>query len=201
MPAVEQDRRPAIRCGELEPAGRGLVRRLHLGDHAGKRAEPQRILGQCQHLGILARLGVENALGAEPDLFQPRRIKVIAAQRPQHRKSWLCCEPGGDTGCEQRGGRVVVQRGGGGGYLVEPSPVEATAGNLAIDRFQSERQHRSALALGLRKLRAKRGYLIGTGPIGGQRRYGHRSASTHLFLLCSSYSRDSSSEMMDCQSA
>ncbi len=89
MPAVEQHRRPAIRCGELEAAGRGLVGRLHLGDYAGERAEPQRILGQRQHLGILARLGVENALWAEPDLFEPRRIKVVAAQCPQHRKSWL----------------------------------------------------------------------------------------------------------------
>ncbi len=40
---------------------------------------------------------------------------------------------------------------------MEASAVEPAAGNLAIDRLQSKRQYRPALALGLRKLRAKRG--------------------------------------------
>lgn len=97
----------------------------------------QPFLHQGQHLGIVARLGIEHALGIEAGLIETRREQVVAAHHPQHRA------PGArrDPGDEQRRRRVVspararrrdlVQR-------IEPEPAIA---QLRIDRRYAERQH------------------------------------------------------------
>lgn len=74
MAPIEQHRRLAVRRGKLEPPRGGLVGRLYLGDHASKRTVAQAILGEREHVAVLAALGIQDAIGAKPDLFEARRI-------------------------------------------------------------------------------------------------------------------------------
>ena len=157
MASIEQHRRPAVGCRELEPTRRGLIRRFHLGDDAGDRAIAQRVFGHRQHVGVLAALGVKDAVGTETDLFEARRVQIEPGQRPQYGEARLAGESSRDTGGEQGCGRIGAQRGGGRRDLMKASPVEPMIGKPVIERRQPERQRRPALALGLRELCAKRG--------------------------------------------
>lgn len=85
MPPVEQHGRPPVGRRELQSAGRGLVGRLYLGDHAGQRPVAQCILGEREDFGILSPLRVENLVRGQSHLFEAGRIKVEPAERPQHR--------------------------------------------------------------------------------------------------------------------
>lgn len=76
MAAIKQDGCSAVRCRKLKPPGSGHIRRLHLGNHAGERAIAQPIFRHCQYLRVLAPLRVKDAIGAEPNLLNPRRIEV-----------------------------------------------------------------------------------------------------------------------------
>ena len=82
MPAIEQDRRSAVRRGELKPARGGLVGRLHFGDDAGERAVAHAVLGKGKNVDVLAALRIEECVGAKPDLLQARRVEIEPGQRP-----------------------------------------------------------------------------------------------------------------------
>lgn len=82
MPAIEQHRRPAIRSGELQPAGSGHVRRLHLGDHAGERPVAQRVLSHGENVDILAALRIEQLARTKTYLFEARRVEVEGSNGP-----------------------------------------------------------------------------------------------------------------------
>lgn len=101
---------------------------------------PQPFLHQREHLGIVAGLGIEQALGIEPRLIEPGREQVAAAHDPQHRPP--CAR--GDPGEEQGGGGIVAHLGRGGGDLVQRIEPHAPVRELLIDRANSERQHRAA---------------------------------------------------------
>lgn len=64
MAAIEEDRRLAVGRGKLQPAGRGLVGRLHLGDDAGKRAVAQGIFGHGKDGAVSRALRIEKLLRA-----------------------------------------------------------------------------------------------------------------------------------------
>ena len=81
----------------------------------------QPFLHDRQHFGIVARLGVQHALGRETRLEEPGREQVAAAHGPQHRAGGAR----GDRGGEQHGGGVVAPDRRAGRDLVqrvEPEP-------------------------------------------------------------------------------
>jgi len=154
--AVEEHRCLAVRRGELEPARRRLIGRLYLGDDAGDRSVAKRIFCHSQHLGILAALRVEDAIGAKPDLFKARGVKVELRERPQDGEAGPRGEAGSDACREQGRGRVVAQRRPSRRDLMQPGAVQPMIGQPVIKRRQPERQRWPALALSLRELCAKR---------------------------------------------
>ena len=106
----------------------------------------QAFLHQREHLGIVARLGVEHAIGREPRLVEAGREQVAPPHHPQDRP------PGarGDAGEEERGRGVVAQRWRGGGDLVQRVEPQPTVGEPLVDRRHTERQHRAtAMAVSL----------------------------------------------------
>lgn len=169
MPAIEQHRRAAFGGGKLQAAGGGLVGRLHFGDDAGERAVAQAVLGEREHLAVLAPLGIEDALGTKPDLLEAGRVKIEPGQRPQNGGP-RASETGGDACDEQRRGGIIAQSGRDCGDFVQPCPVEPMIGEAFIERVEPECEDRAARRLGMRDLGAKRGKLLGAGPIGRGRK-------------------------------
>lgn len=108
MPAIKQHGCLPVRCRELKAPGSGHVRSLHLGDHAGERPVPQAIFGHRQHLGILASLRIQDAIGAEPNLFESGRVEIELGERPEHRPASGADKPGSYARREERGSCVVV---------------------------------------------------------------------------------------------
>lgn len=165
MTAIQQYRCPTVVGRELKPARRGLVGGFDLGDHAGERAVAQRILGHRQHLGVLATLSIENAVGAEADLLESGGVKIKPRQRPQHRGfrsgRKACC----DAGREQCRRRVVAQVCRGAGDLMQPRAIEPAIRKPVVELRDPERLRRFPVFLRTRQLRAKRGKVIGVRPI------------------------------------
>lgn len=185
MPTIEEHRRLAVGCRELEPARRGPVGRLHLGDDAGERAIAQAVFGKGEHIGILSPLCVKDAAGPKADLFETGCVQVELGERPQHREVRLVGEPRRDA-CGEQGRRGVIrQRRCGRRNLVETSTVESLIDKPLIERFQAERQHRSTLTSGERELCAKRSELVGAVPIGRHGLGGHLQQRLTLFAICS----------------
>jgi hypothetical protein len=166
MPAIQQHRRLPVRCRELEPARCRLVRCVHLRDHAGKRAIAKGIFGERQHLGILTALRIEEFRGPEPDLFEPRCVKIEAGERPQHREAGAIGETGGDAGGEQCRGGVIAERRGRCRYFVKTAAIKASIGQPFIESCKTELQRRPARGLRARQLGAERGKLFGARPLG-----------------------------------
>lgn len=111
MPPVEEDGGLAVRGGELQPAGRGLIGRFHFGDYAGERAVAQAIFGKRQNLGILAALRIKYLGWTEPRLLEAGRIEIELREGPKHGEAGLGGKASGDAGHEQRRGGIIVQSG------------------------------------------------------------------------------------------
>lgn len=127
MAAIEQHRRPTVRGGQLKPPGRSLIGRLDLGDDASKRSVAQTIFGKRQHLIVVAPVGVEDLLGAEPHLLKARRVKIEAAHCPEHCEPRLRRKARCDSGGEQSRRRVIIECRGGGRDFVKAGTLEAPA--------------------------------------------------------------------------
>lgn len=138
MAAIEQHRSLAVGCGQLETSGGGLIGRLHFGNDTGQCPIAQAVLGHCQHLGILAALRVENPLGAEPDLFKSRRVKIEARECPQY------CEPGfggeacSDPGDKQSRRRIIAQFRRSGCDLMKTGPIKPIVSEPVVERCDSK---------------------------------------------------------------
>lgn len=118
MAAIEQHGRLPIRGSELQSAGRGHVCRLHFCDYAGERSIAQRILGDGQHVHILAALRIEKLIRAEADLLQARRIKIEGRHGPANGVARIRRKACGYPSEEQGGGGVVIEASGPGSDLV-----------------------------------------------------------------------------------
>src|SRR3546814_13895194 len=105
--SIEQQRRLAFGCGELQPPRRGLVGGFYLGDNTGERAVAQRVLAHGEKLAIVRALRIENAVGPKPRLFEPRRIQVEARDSPEPPKPRFGAARG-DHRREQHSGRTLA---------------------------------------------------------------------------------------------
>lgn len=166
MPAIKQHGCSTIRCRDLKAPGSGHVRFLHLGDHAGERPVAQAIFGHRQHLGILASLRVQDAIGAEPNLLKAWRVEVELGERPEHCPASVADEPGSYARREERGGCVVVEASGCCRDFVQPGACQATIRETIVHRRNAERQGRRARLVGARNLGAKQRQGVGREPIG-----------------------------------
>lgn len=144
MATIEQHRRCSVRCCKLQPARGGLIGCPHFGDHAGQRSVAQAILGQRQHLAILATLRKEDLVRSKADLFKARRIEVEARHRPQDAHAALRGKARGNTGSKEGGGSIVIQAGRCGSDLVKPGAVQPLIGQALVHCRQPERQRRPA---------------------------------------------------------
>ncbi|SEJ59663.1 hypothetical protein SAMN05428950_102151 [Sphingomonas sp. OV641] len=126
---------PALR-GELETTGGTHGGTLHLADHRAEAAVAQPLLHQREQLGIVACLGIEDALGREAGLVETGRKQVAPADNPEYRA------PGArsDSGDEQGGGGIVAQVRGAGGNFVQRIEPEAAIGDPLVERGDAERQ-------------------------------------------------------------
>lgn len=88
-------------------------------------------------------------------MFETWCIKIEARERPGDVGAGHSSEPGGKPRDEQGRGGIVTERRRSGGDLVEAGAVYAARRKTTIERLDPERQNRPALALYLRKLRAK----------------------------------------------
>lgn len=111
MAPIEQHRRPTIGGRKLEPAGRGHIRRFHLGDDAGERFIAQGILGHGQHLNVLAALRVEQLVRTQSDLLEARSVEIESGHGPQHVEAGLIGETRGNASKKESSSCVVAQTG------------------------------------------------------------------------------------------
>ena len=139
MALEQQGDRLAAFGRQLQPAGIGHRGAPHLADHGAQAAVTQPFLHQREQFGIVACLGIEDALGSEPRLIEAGREQVPPAHHPQHRA------PGasGDPGHEQGRGGIVTHARGGGSDLVKRPQSKAARRQPRIDRADPERQHRT----------------------------------------------------------
>jgi len=134
---LEQQRdRAAAFGGELQPTGGSHGRAPRLADHCAKAAVAQSLLHQCEHLGIVIGLGIEQAVRGQPDLSETGREQIAAPHHPQNRT------PGtrGDARKEQSGAGVVARCGAGSGDFVERVEPQTAIGEPGIERADPERQ-------------------------------------------------------------
>ena len=195
VPAVKQYRSLSVRRGQLQAARRGLVRSFYLGDDAGERASAKAVLCYRQDVRIGAALCIVDPVRAKPHLFEARRIKIKARDRPDDGHARRCCKSSGYARCKQSGRGVVTQALGGGRDFVKTSAVQPLVGEPFVKRGYPERQHRPMRRAVLREFGPQSGQAIGTGPIQRRRYQGHGIALTRMFPLCSVRSRRSSSGM------
>lgn len=90
--------------GELEALGRCGRQLRHFADHAGETGMAQAFLHRQQHMGVAARLDMDDAVRREPGEIERGREQVAPSQAPEHR----ALEPGEDAGEEHRRGGVVA---------------------------------------------------------------------------------------------
>ena len=82
MSAIQQNRCLSFRRRKLQSPRRCLIRNFHLRDNTGQRPVAKTVFGQRQDVGILATLSVQDLGGAQPGLFQARRIEIEPGERP-----------------------------------------------------------------------------------------------------------------------
>lgn len=131
----QRDRAPAFGC-ELKPTRGGEAGALGLADHRAQPAVAQPFLHDRQQFLIVARLGVEEAMGRQARLVQAGREQVAPPRHPQHRS------PGarGDPGDEQGGRRVIAVARRRRRDLVQRVEPEALARQPPVERRHAERE-------------------------------------------------------------
>ena len=139
MAAVEQYRRLAVGSRQLQPPRGRLVSRLHLGDHAGKRAVTKGILGHGEHSAVACALRIEDLVRAKSYLFEARRIEVKLRDGPERRKVLFGGEAGRYARNEQRGCCVIVQYRASGGNFMQCRAIQAAIRKAFIERGDAER--------------------------------------------------------------
>ncbi len=144
----------------------------------------QPLLHQCEHFGVIGRLGIEHPLGREPRLGDAGREQVAPADDPQHRS------PGarGDPGKEQGGSGIVAYAWARARHLVQRIESQPRRRQLGIDRPDPERQH-GAAAQAIAFDRTQR-FAQGNKGIG-------RGQGTTRFGLCSHFVPISGTESSD----
>ncbi len=106
---------------------------------------PDPVFHQRQQLGIVARFGIEHAVGIEPRLVKSRREQVAPAHDPQHRPLGA----GDDGGDEQGRGRIVPPAGALAPHFVQRAQPEARIRQLPVDVLHAEGQHRASAVVGV----------------------------------------------------
>lgn len=177
---VKDHRRIAFRCCELQPARRGLVGSLHLGDDAGERSVAQRILAHGEQYLVILALRIKHALGSQPRLLEARRVKIEARQGPERRHARSGGKTGRNSGGEEGGGGIVTQTGGRRCDFVQTRTVETAAGEKMIERSDAKGQHGSARRGDARHHIAQRGNLLGTAPRQGKRHGAHVGTDSNV---------------------
>ena len=142
---------------------------------------PQPFLHHCEQFGIVACLGIDQALGIEPHLREPGREQIPPPHHPQNRSPGARRDPG-----EKQGrGAIIGHIAGAACDLMQRIEPQPAIGKPRIDRADTERQRRAATeTLGLHRaqLLAK---------LGKDGRIGHKAAAvthdsgTAMFLFCS----------------
>ncbi len=141
-PATQQEHRGrAITGGKLEPAGRGLVGDLHLGDHCRKAAVAQCVLGQRQRHYIVTRLSIEQAVWPQPRLLKAWRVKVQPGQRPNRCTARLLSKSRRDAGDEQCGGGIIAKRRRTRTDLMERGSIEPAASQPIVQHLNAKWKH------------------------------------------------------------
>jgi hypothetical protein len=183
--AIQEKGGLAVRRRQLEPAGGGHISCLDLGDHAGERTVPERVLGHGEDVHVLATLRVEELSRAQADLFKARRVEIERCDRPEYVEAGLVGETGGYSRREKGRRCVIVQACRGGGNFMEGARIETMVSKPIVDRSEAEAERRPARLARGRQLGAKRGEHLGRRPRQGGWLCGHVSASTRMFPLCS----------------
>lgn len=140
----------------MQASGSGLVRDLNLGDHGGEATVTKRILGESECHRLVLALEVEQLGSRQPGLFETGRVEIEAGERPSDIGAGRNGKPGRQTRDEQRRGGIVTERRRSGSDFMESGASYAARPEPTIERVDPERQHRPALALGLRELRTER---------------------------------------------
>ena len=135
----QQGHRAAAFRGKLQPAGRGHCHPPGLADHRAKAAVAEPFLHHGEQFGIIARLGVNDALRVQARLVEPRSEQVAGADRPQHRPLGAR----GNGRHEQRRRGIVAPAAALPRHFVKRVQAEALVGEAGIDVLHAEREHRT----------------------------------------------------------
>ncbi len=173
MSAIEQHGGLAVRRRKLQAPGCGHVGSPDFGDDAGERPIPKTVLGHGKNLRVLAALRIKDAVGTEPDLLNPWRVKVEFRKRPKDGAARFGRKASSNAGCEKRGCRVIVQAGRGTHNLMETGRVETMISKAIVELREAECERWPPRHLGTGKLGAQSGELIGGRPVGEGTRDGH----------------------------
>src|SRR5690606_25909593 len=184
MAPVKEHRRRPFGRGKLQPPRCRLIGRLHLGNDAGERAAAQRILAYRKQLAVIAPLSIEDPLRSKPCLFQTRRIKVEARERPEHRKPRRRREARGDPGGKKRRSGVIAPACRGCGDFVKACAIKPAAVQSSIERRDAERQQGATRRSDARDRFAQGGKVPGARP-GLCWDWNIHRTSTQMFPICS----------------
>ncbi len=136
-PQQERDRGACFR-GELQSPRLRHLNATRLADDRAQSAVAKPLFDQRQQIAVIPRLGVDDTLGLQTGLVEPRREQVT---RPHHPKHGGAC-PRRDARGEEHCRRVVspartVRR-----HLVKGVEAKTSVRQLAVQPFQFKRQHR-----------------------------------------------------------
>ena len=153
--AQEQYGNVGFSSDELQ-APRGDHRNLcRLGHDRCRRTIPDRVLDNRQKRGVVLGLGVDHVRRAQAGLRQAGGVEIVPAACPKHRGTSVPRFSRGYTGKEQRGSRIVDQRTGPCGDLVQCSSPEPSPVQTIVEVTHPERQdpvfgdrHRNASQMG-----------------------------------------------------
>lgn len=137
----QRNRLAAFRC-KLEAAGLRHRDPPRLADHRRQPAVAQPLLHQGEQLGIVVRLGVQQPVGGEARLVEPRREQVAGAQHPQHR----AVAARNDPRDEQRRRRIVAPPRAHRRNLVQRIEPQSPVRQPIIQPGDAERLHRPRAA-------------------------------------------------------
>lgn len=152
MTAVKQHRRLAVRGRQLQPPRCCLVGGFYFRDNAGQRAIAQGILSHGEHRAVARALRIENLIWSKSHLFKAWCIKIEPGERPEGGKVRLAGEARGRASHEQRRCRIIIERRGSGGNLVQGRAVQPAIGKALIKRGDAKRQGWATRATRLRQL-------------------------------------------------
>ena len=133
--------------GQLQASCRGHAGARHLADDGRQCPAAQAVLGERQHLGILPRFRIKEAVRRKASLLEPGCIEIEPGDGPKHRAG-CASEAGRQARREQGGGAIVAQCRGRRRDLVKRVGIEPLVGEPVVEPGDSERKRRPTARLG-----------------------------------------------------